>query len=504
MKKLTPVQIESFLKKKGLPEDLIATSAQRLSNRLAMVTSHHHYRVCLLPEKPISKKTIFLASSRLGRSLDDIPSWFDALRTAAARLSGEPFAMITADGTTTDRYLGRISELWGFEIYRFAEFPDLAKGLPVSHPDHCVYYDRARWIETDEPVKGKPAADYPLSEFADLMLVLRASQKGTIQEAARIRLNSQSINPEQQTRVLIDKTLTPPKLTSELLDLGATGWHLLQPGPLLSDSFEQLEVDKPAEKSTPQRRPFMLQKKNATLPVKISSDANNAGISTRNRSDGHPDRSDTLSQQRQTPTRIVSIEDVTLTSFLHHWTRRCHGKWPDQTENDYLDDLIFGSTDSDHSPFHALCRILNTKSLLASDKWTRDNTPVVSWTEVPLKEFPNRRVFRQHLARWDFEPYGISIRKKTLITSGCRPVQYGDESDFASLAPECRAFFQLRQSSDGRIDWTLEQEFRHPGNLDLGQCEASEVSVFTRTYEEAELLATLCDFQIVVVHPHEQ
>ena len=56
--------------------------------------------------------------------------------------------------------------------------------------------------------------------------------------------------------------------------------------------------------------------------------------------------------------------------------------------------------------------------LIASSEFVRGETPVVSLTAVPLGEIRTLRTYRSHLSRWDFEPYGICIRRDWLQRRG--------------------------------------------------------------------------------------
>ena len=102
------------------------------------------------------------------------------------------------------------------------------------------------------------------------------------------------------------------------------------------------------------------------------------------------------------PSKITAdFQAIKSQPFLIHWTRRRVGAWPDQTQDEYLDDLIFRSGRRRHNELHALCRILASRRILASNQLTRDRRSVTCLSDMTLKEMVTKRVFRAHLSRWD-------------------------------------------------------------------------------------------------------
>lgn len=129
--------------------------------------------------------------------------------------------------------------------------------------------------------------------------------------------------------------------------------------------------------------------------------------------------------------------------------------------------------------------------------------PVVCFSDVPVCELPRRRVFRPHLSRWDFEPYGIAIERERLEALTARPVIYGPADCWETLAEQERPFFQLSQSSSKKIDWESENEWRIMGDVRLETIAHDQAFVFVRTQTEAEIIADLSPWPIVVLLPEE-
>ena len=140
-----------------------------------------------------------------------------------------------------------------------------------------------------------------------------------------------------------------------------------------------------------------------------------------------------------------------------------------------------------------------TQRMIASNALTRSPTPVVCFADVRLTEIKQRRTFRSHLARWDFEPYGIAIRKDSLERWGARAVIYGDQNRWNALSDADRPFFQAVSSQDGKEDWRSEHEIRLCGDLPLKRLGPDEAVVFVPSLEAAEQIAPLSRWPVVVL-----
>ena len=193
-----------------------------------------------------------------------------------------------------------------------------------------------------------------------------------------------------------------------------------------------------------------------------------------------------------------------MADFLTHCTRRRHGPWPEQTEREFLDDLILDRPDAVHSALASLLRILKSRKLIATGDTIRGGFPVVSFTEVSAAELQRLRVFRPHRGRWDFQPYGLSIRRAWLVDHGCRAVRYAEEHDWKELPDAERPFFQKSTSptkGGGEIQWTVEQEWRHPGDIDLECLGGEDAFVFVPNQQAATAAESFSRWPIRLVSP---
>jgi hypothetical protein len=201
---------------------------------------------------------------------------------------------------------------------------------------------------------------------------------------------------------------------------------------------------------------------------------------------------------------ILSADEIVTDNYLIHYTRRRVGPWPDQTKPEFLDDLIFQTGRRNHSEIASLCRILASRRILATNHLTRDPRPVVCFSEIPLSQLAQRRVFRPHLSRWDFEPFGIAFDRALLESLGARSVIYGTERDWDALPEEDRPFFQVEHSKSQKIDWRSEHEWRKLGDVDLDQIPHDQAVVFVKSESDAQWVDAISRWPIVVLSSIDQ
>ena len=409
------------------------------------------------PEGVPRGKSLCVASSRLGQKLDQHDHWFDALRTVASRLDPADFFFVTASGTTTDVFVRRLGELFGFIVVEFVSHLSTNKAgtaisksisiatkrLGAPRPIQTCYY-QPRNQPDDSTVTG--SSDDILIASASEVRLLSVRPAGNIYSAIRRRLKHSASG---ESKLLIDRQLTRKSVLDDLINAGAVGWWLYD----------------------------------ATNPEPLDKDVT--------------DHKNPCRPKRNVP--ILELGEFAAESFLLHWTRRRRGPWPDQTESAYLDDLIFQAHRRKHGELEALARLLATGRIMATNMLTRDQQPVVCFSNLPVTEIGKQKIFRQHLGRWDFSPYGIAVDRKHLFELGARPVIYGNETTWQNLSPEQRPFFQLATSKTGTLDWTQEQEWRLPGDLNLNQLPINAVALFVENADEAELISALSRWPIVVV-----
>ncbi|MCP4094774.1 MAG: hypothetical protein GY748_00890 [Planctomycetaceae bacterium] len=396
-----------------------------------------------------SKKLVSVVSSRIGKNTDRKSNWFDAIRTLAVQQRNQNLCVLTAPGTTTFPYLCRLSELFGWTLILLTQSTHQSpqnqsrskKGCPLlNFPDARVLHAFYDWQHKGNvQADCNPNVDQLMINIAEECFAISVRKNGTVHEALKTRLQKVVSN---RTRLLINRQLTPQRVSVELTNLGAIPWCL----------YDQRQLKRPPQPSqrtygsSHRRKPAILSK-SATPKTRVT-----------------PPREDRR--------------------FLIHWTRQSTGPWPDQPYREFLDDLLFRSPTRGEGGLSTLKRILTQQKIRGSHKLTKGKEKVTCLTSVPLSQYANRRIFRSHLSRWDFEHYGIAIDCDFLKKLGARKVNYGTKSDWNRLCKLDRPFFQLQTTTNIAIDWRAEKEWRIRGDLDLQSIPKQMAFVFVKTNSE--------------------
>ncbi len=155
----------------------------------------------------------------------------------------------------------------------------------------------------------------------------------------------------------------------------------------------------------------------------------------------------------------------TTSGITTDWLYACGSAWSMMRPGDWLFHCVRGrtmghcDTQAAHSVIDAVLRqharevsayevlleIVRSKRLRGRKTLFRASSPCVSFSAVPLEELLRRRAYQSHLQRWDWEPYGLAVRRSALVALGTRPVIYGDEDDYSRLDESDRPFFQPAQ-----------------------------------------------------------
>lgn len=377
-----------------------------------------------------------ILSSRLPKVLDDYRSWFDALRTAGKKIAEPDDVLLTARATAADRYAERMAAL--FSIRSVTVDPVAAdKFCSRLLRNDCVGRSNTVYCVTTK----RWLPDQWLAQVADTVYAISVRNKGNVASVLKTRIVD-SPRPGQ-TYLLNDPELSDPAQHQNLVNAGGIDWLLL---PTQTDLLSKLK----------------------TSPASIAT--------------------------------IRTIGEINESDYLIHWTRARVGPWPDQIENEHLDDLIFGSPRSKRNELRSLSRILATQRIVASADLTRHATPVVCFSEVPISQIKTHTVYRKHLQRWDFVPYGVGIRKSVLANQfDCRPVIYGDDKKWQSLTQDQRPYFQVSTSADQKIDWRQEREWRVVGDVDLRRVAVDDGIVFAGDENDLEKLSRLSLFDLIAI-----
>jgi hypothetical protein len=375
---------------------------------------------------------------------------------------------LTVAGTTCDGFLRHASDIFGLKIVSLV-WPsprwDLADWLGRLRRARAAASARKQiwsaWVSP--PLVATPLAtgrsrarllpDQVLAEWADALFLLRLRPGGNLLRVLSTQLAAVR-HSGKPLCVCVGTGLVAPALAEPLLREGAFGWYVDERSPPAAARAEESALLR--------------------------------------RDDTHALR----------PAR-VSFPPADEARYLSHWTRRADGPWPDQTERDFVAELLRSGSPADRSPLAALARILAMQRIVATARLVRGPLRVVSFTARTLRDQIQQRTFRSHLRRWDFEPYGLCVDRQWLQARGAQPVLYGDDRLWQSLADAQRPFFQ-RASTRGRagaaaIDWSVEQEWRHIGDLDLRALPSHGGLVFVPSEEAARRIAAISRWPVTVL-----
>lgn len=427
---------------------------------------------------PPPGRRVAFVTSRLPRLVDPHGAFLTGLRSALEHVRTAGRTIVVSHGTANsdlvlrhairertpvmlfhiDRSRGRRA---GREMH-VADFETLAHGVvSVGRPAAAsVAVSRDAFVAPE--IEQTPERDRAAIAWADDVFVLQLRTAGNLHRLLRHRLQT----PRGNLWLVDLPGLQSRTARAELLGLGAKLWS------------PSVDVATNNASASPTR---------STAP---SIDA--------------IQHSTTVTQQS-----LLPCSDAVGWDFLTHTTRACLGPWPGQSHDDYLDSLLDARSDADHSPLAALAQIVSQRRLVASDRAIRQGHRVVSFTAVPLAEISQLRVFRSHRGRWDFDPYGICIRRRWLEERGAKPVIYTGNSDWKRLPDAEQPFFQYVRHLDSTktpgdmrtpgIDWSLEREWRHVGDVDLSRLAVGDAMLFAPTTEAARKLLEISPWPVTVL-----
>lgn len=419
-------------------------------------------RLYLLQERHSSEtaRLASIVSSQLGRHLRNLPSWPTWLDSALQHLRRQAQTLLVAPKTTLACTVSEFAET--------AKLPVVTLDLPRKSESPSQWIrrwfqllregnDYASDIFISPEIAGPICSEGPLQDVAaivlsDIVYALSIRRGGSIERLLRWRLAASDF-PEASIFIRLGSTDQRSQEVEHAawLDDGAVGWwtsHESQDEPLRTLS-----------RCMSQGEPSVYQLTSRIPGVWVG------------------------------PTGESRREPQTGWDWLTHCTRGTVGPLPEEDHSHYLDRVwASGHIGVDH-PIISLDRICRQRRLLGTSQITRTSNRCVCFSSVPLPELLAARNFKAHLGRWDWEPYGLLIRRDSLEALGGREVLYGTETDYQSLPEEERLFFQPAQSESGHkldpYDWTQEREWRLPGDLDLSRLPFDAIRIFVQTRTEA-------------------
>lgn len=220
------------------------------------------------------------------------------------------------------------------------------------------------------------------------------------------------------------------------------------------------------------------------LKTKLSQSSGTQGTPQENRFQCCSSDNSSACQSYQ-PIFPMRLLRPTATKFLIHCTRARRGPWPDQSLAQFHDELLQQPWDDQPTALMTLQRILKQQRLIATNYFRRGIKDTVCFASKELGDLLSMRRFQTHIARWDWEPYGIMIDQEWLECHDARKVSYIDRDAAKQLSDDKLSFCQVVSNEEGAVDWRQEQEWRIVGDVRLNQIPFSKAIVFVPTRAEA-------------------
>ncbi len=420
-------------------------------------------------------RRISIVSSRIGTRKDLKTWWFAALRTAVLRADLTTEAFNCVEGTAASDAVRRACELFGAENLMMSVSEDradsekelvewLGSAIAAANANDTVQNSvmvspeiRLLNFTTSDPAFEEfPARDRLGVLAGQRVIALSVRSGGIVEQLLRYSLNESYVRSPVLITSVVNQRATAVD-SSKLIADGAIPW-------ILDECEEPHESQVNAQPVDSADNGSAIAQTMARLgPVAVPSDG-----------------------PLQEPEK-----------WLCHWTRPCSGPWSGQPSVDFWDELILGCPSADRSAFGTLLRIINQCTIVASQS-IRGALKTVSFTAVPLSDFRKRRVFRKHKRRYDFEPYGVAIRKRLVEKRDGRPVEYVKTRDFDATDLPLE-FIQPMSSSRKTVDWRREREWRCIGDVSLHEMTKSDVVLFANNGRECDRLSRVSKWPSVVV-----
>ena len=415
-------------------------------------------RLCFWPTGIPRGKKVGVASSRIPRNLSRRQPVFVALRTLIEREPDGQTIFVMAENSPLSTAVTRCCEL--FDRPQLSIHTDFPRNAAKNWLDHLVQVCRPGAGDASvwrlfvsqptsnvkcEPLSGLPDRDVVVSAISNRLTVLSLRKNGHWERIARLLLSDEAW---KAGNLRIAGTGCPSELLTQLQHEGAVPWHLHVDQQPAGDSIDFPSLDQ-------------------TVPAELMQS-------------------------------LRHVEDGDA-GWLLHWTRPVDLTIHGESDAELMNRLLLGLPEAQHTGQVSLSNIVTEMRIRATNTAQRDRLKSVSFTGVPLVELIDKRAFRPHRQRWDFEHTGIAIRRRWLEQSGARPVVYGDDATWNELPEGERPWFQKRytETSSGMIDWSEEREWRFPGDVDLNRIGPDDVFLFCPDAEAAAFLGQFSRWPIV-------
>lgn len=423
-----------------------------------------------------------VVSSRLPRNNTTRAVIFQTLSQTVSAVSPASERLVASSGTSLCDHIEQCANLFNLPLLRISSPADKQTPKPwieelIRPPEKGTAADLIispqlappasdSCVTTDSPALPEylPTRDRVLALLSHRVFVLNIRRGGNWWHLLKAGIEKRLWKPGA-VRVVSGTELCSEEVINELQSLGAVRWQFTNHNAdtLNENSHSQFATAIPHE-----------------TPARDSVASETVAEETLIKELAHPQSS---------------------TEWLTHWTRAPQSEWAGETRDEYLKSVVLNDSHSERTAYATLKRIIQEQTIRATPHNTRVAVSVVCLADIPLTTLATQRIFRPHRGRWDFEQYGICVRKQQVHSIGGRPVIYGDEATWKSMPEGERAWFQLKysQAQTTSINWTVENEWRLTRDLHLGHLPATDVFAFCSTEEEAIRLRPACPWRVLSI-----
>lgn len=161
----------------------------------------------------------------------------------------------------------------------------------------------------------------------------------------------------------------------------------------------------------------------------------------------------------------------------------------------YLTHLTKGNNEMD--AVEVLIKILNEKTIKASDGFTIDKEKVVCFQDAPLYGIVQNLIYEEaHFkGRKRYEGTGLMLAKPYMFNKGCRPVIYETRENSNELFSNVKwRIVTTDYKKEKVVDWSHEREWRFKGNLEF---ELDKVCVILNNSKDYAFFISNVDKEIL-------
>ena len=142
--------------------------------------------------------------------------------------------------------------------------------------------------------------------------------------------------------------------------------------------------------------------------------------------------------------------------------------------------------------------MIQTKKIYASSKRIRKSIRCVGFSDLDPKSMLNWMRWLPKRVGWNFEPYGIAVKKEATGKAGIRRVIYGDDKLYDKLPENDKPYFQSR--GEKNVDWSQENEWRKIGDLTISDISGKDMVLMVWKKTEALELSKITDIKCISLY----